>query len=159
MRTITAEWKNPATVDLYTRLPVAVYGTLRTGQGNHARLLANNPAVLSMVVGTIEGYELHGLGGRGGLPIVIPKPDSLITVEVVLIDDSREGDLLRDDLDRLESFKPYDPSGSGIYDRVLAQAVIDGSAVECWLYAAGEAVDQASLGDHTRIASGDWVTR
>lgn len=156
----STEWKSLGEVDLFVRLSVAVFGTLRSGCGNHARLLANNPSVLSMTPATVEGFELHSLGGRGGLPIVIPKPGSTITVEVITIDDSPRGDLLRDDLDRLEGFRPYDPAGPGIYDRVLAQATTaDGEHVEVWLYAAGSAVSREDLGSHTRIASGDWVNR
>lgn len=153
----SGSWKDPAEVDLYTRLPIAVYGTLRSGKHNHARFLAGNPAVVSVELGKISGYELHAFGG---LPIAVPRPGASVVVEVVAIDGSAEGDQLRDDLDRLEGFRPYVAMTTGIYDRVLAQAETDdGHEVDCWVYSVGDGVNLADLGAPTRIASGDWVNR
>lgn len=154
----SSSWKSLSDIDLYWRLSIAVYGTLRTGLGNHRRFLADNSAVLSMTLATVKGYELHAYSP--GLPVVIPRGDASIVVEIVTIDDSREGDLLRDQLDSLEGFRPHFPGPTGLYNRVLTKAVTaDGQHVECWLYAAGSAVTIGDLGEPTRVAGGDWCQR
>lgn len=143
----------PAASGPYVRLPIAVYGTLRTGLHNHAHFLDGHEAITSVAAGVVLGFELHEL--PSGLPIVVPRLSSSAAVEVVTIDASPAGDELRDDLDGLEGYVPY--QSTWLYDRVRTEAIVDGVAHEVWLYAAGDSVVHEGLGDHSRIASGDWT--
>jgi gamma-glutamylcyclotransferase (GGCT)/AIG2-like uncharacterized protein YtfP len=131
-----------------------VYGTLRPGQPNHARLLDglvawHRPAVLPdhqllvaglpFVAATDDGGEVHGdlLG---------------------LVPASHEG-VLRT-LDRFEGFRPADPAGS-LYVRVERPVAYRGDddrtvTTTAWVYQAG-LLALRGLGAANRVASGDWL--
>ena len=72
---------------------VAVYGTLRKGEYNWARLLDGK----SVYLGTYETDPIYTMYSNGGFPIVIDKGITSITYEVYEVDD----DVLRS-LNRLE---------------------------------------------------------
>lgn len=86
-------------------IKIAVYGTLRKGQGNHSCLLG------SPLVGTcrIKGFSMVSLGG---FPAIDYDPDGSIEVEVYECDDEAE-----ESCNRLEGYDPSAPYHS-FYDRV-----------------------------------------
>lgn len=136
-------------------LPVAVYGTLRTGEYAHDRYLAGHPAVVSTVPGLVDGYEIHVLSL--GYPVAVPEPGSTLVVEVITIEDSPSGQSLRDDLDGWEGYREGEPSQ--LYDRIVVPVRTAAGEVRAWLYVAGNEVDHGEFGDHSRIHGGDWTAR
>jgi gamma-glutamylcyclotransferase (GGCT)/AIG2-like uncharacterized protein YtfP len=114
---------------------VFVYGTLRSGQQNHDRLLAGHepsPAVL-------DGYELR----LGAWPWIRAAPDSSVVGEVVAVG--------ADVLARLDLLE--DVAGGWYHRERLAVRLADGSRVEAWAYTAG-----TIAGDGDRVVpGGDWL--
>jgi gamma-glutamylcyclotransferase (GGCT)/AIG2-like uncharacterized protein YtfP len=131
-----------------------VYGTLRLGQPNHARLLGgavawHRPAVL-------PDHQLL----VAGLPFVAEADDGG-QVLGDLFGLAPEGcqSVLRA-IDRFEGYRPADPAGS-LYVRVerpVAYRAEDGRTVTttAWVYQAG-ALARCGLGEANRVASGDWL--
>lgn len=116
---------------------VFVYGTLRIGHGNHARLLGREP--LATIIAELP-YRMVSLGGFPGL---IPSPDKAhqITGEIYNVDE-REFRAL----DMLEGYPTF-------YNRIqfpLHDYGIDGQA---WVYV----LDERDGTGNADVVSGDWV--
>ena len=131
-----------------------VYGTLRLGQPNHARLLGgavawHRPAVL-------PGHQLL----VAGLPFVAEADDGgQVVGDLLGLAPDRWASVLRT-IDRFEGYRPADPAGS-LYVRVerpVAYRGGDGRTVTttAWVYQAG-ALARRGLGDANRVAGGDWL--
>ncbi len=119
---------------------VAVYGTLRKNNANHALLRDSD------LVGTfsLDGWVMHS---NGCFPYAVPG-DGTIVVELYKIDEST----LRS-LDRLEG---YCEDGQGLYDRVSVR-VNTGDAYEtAMIYTpCSRAVTEV----YPRVESGDWMNQ
>ncbi len=133
------------------RLPLFVYGTLRTGEANHGLLLgrtaAETPAVLTgallyegpgypYAVDAPGGGEVHG-------ELIDPLPEAY---EAVLAD-----------LDRLEEYVPGTPGN--LYERVAREVRVAAGRRPAWVYLAGAATARALRTDGVRIRGGDWRLR
>lgn len=137
--------------------PVFVYGTLRSGQGNH-RLMAD--AVQSSSLARADGVGVYG--AHAGFPYATEHEDAdAFTVgEVSWLSDGPVGWQARQSLDWLEGFSSDAPSTSH-YERVLRPVRVQGPdgvtrEVQAWMYMArGSARRQLSEAD--RILDGDWV--
>jgi gamma-glutamylcyclotransferase (GGCT)/AIG2-like uncharacterized protein YtfP len=100
-------------------MPYAVYGTLRTGEGNDRlwRGLATGGEI-----DTVQGYRLVT---NGGFPYALPCGGQSSTIEIVIpIDDSEAQRQMRSRLDMLEGYPSF-------YDRVI---VTTDSGKRCWMY-------------------------
>lgn len=122
--------------EVMTGKKCAVYGTLRTGQGNNVLLSG-----LTGTPDTISGFLMRSYGG---FPFVVHtgNPDDVIQVELFDVDtDSRSASL-----DRLEGcWGGY----SGFYDRVQVHT---DSGEQVYLYVFLEDDPRCQL-----IEDGDWV--
>lgn len=114
---------------------VAVYGTLRTGFGNH-HLMGD-----SRLLGTTElhGFEMYS---AGGFPVIYPSTnDDSIIVEVYEVSES----VLHGPLDSLEG-----------HPRWYRRQLVDTEFGKAWVYVMQT---QAYKRDNRRVATGDWQMR
>ena len=128
------------------RLPIAVYGTLRVGHGNH-RLVAGRTS--DIVSGVVHSHELV----VDGLPFARPSTVGGLLVEVVWPVSELYDDVLAE-LDRLEGFRP--DHGDSFYVRREVLVSTEQGDVRAWLYEAGERA-RRSLRLHPRVESGDYT--
>lgn len=121
---------------------VAVYGTLRTGQGNWSYLLA--PQEGKKIV--IEGFKMHSLGGFPGIFRTNKKEDSIVA-EIFEVDE----ETLRN-LDRLEGFQ--EGTEPIFYNR--EELWLDGPETDepTFIYTY---VNEERLKTCPEIPDGDWV--
>jgi gamma-glutamylcyclotransferase (GGCT)/AIG2-like uncharacterized protein YtfP len=140
------------------RLTVFVYGTLRPGGLYHptyllGRTTAEEPATLSGVV-------LHE---GPGYPYALEEDAADVKPGVV------RGDLMTlaadgyervlDALDRLEDFRPGDPSS--LYLRAVRDVIRtrDGARMRAWVYLAAPRLAARLRAEGRVIAGGDWFAR
>lgn len=129
------------------RLPFFVYGTLRTGHGNH-RLFEGATTLIENAVAPDHAVYGHGI------PFAIDNPGTAVVGELMHVaDDLYEQVLLR--VDRLEGHRP---GGGGLYTRVVRTVIVtdaDGTThpVEAWIYHS----DLGFVRGESLIASGDWA--
>lgn len=132
--------------------PFFVYGTLRPGQANHARLLAGRTT--AEVPATLPGHVLYG----PGLPYVTAGEESSAVVgTLVFVAPERYAEVLAD-LDHLEGYRPGRPCHYERKARVVRHPGPDGADTTsvAWVYLAGPAVRER-LRPAERIPSGDWL--
>ena len=131
-----------------------VYGTLRPGQPNHARLL--DGAVVWQRPAVLPDHQLL----VAGLPFVAEVDDGgQVLGELLRLTLDRHQSVLRA-LDRFEGYRPADPAGS-LYVRVERPVTYRGDdgrtvATTAWVYQAGT-LARRGLGEANRIPSGDWL--
>lgn len=90
-------------LDLHLRLPVAFHGPMRIRLHNHARPLADHPAVVATTPDVEIGHDRHELAVKA--PLAIPAIEVSLTVDVVTISGRRAVDNPRNALGRSESFR------------------------------------------------------
>ena len=131
------------------RLPLAVYGTLRRGFGNHD-LLAGR--VRQVIPGFVAGYELV----VDRIPYARPNPDARLAVEIVWPVPAIYDRVLAD-VDHLEGYNPHNHPRHNLYTRVAVTAAThQQDEVEAWLYEAGpHALD--SLTALPAVPGGDYA--
>ena len=144
--------------------PVFVYGTLRPGHHNHARLLLGHTT--SEVRAHLSGHHLF----LQGVPYAVPAthtsvygaPTPLLGALVRIAPDRYDQVLA--DLDALEGYRPSRPERSH-YQRVLVEVTVtalqpgggtSNTVDQAWIYIAGPAFnpDRATLipsGDYERV--------
>ena len=112
------------------RRPIAVYGTLRRGFGNHD-LLAGR--IRQLFPGCVVGYELV----VDRIPYARPKPDARLVVEIAWPLPALYDQVLAD-VDYLEGYNPHNHPRRNLYTRVKVTATTNQQdEVEAWLYEAG----------------------
>jgi gamma-glutamylcyclotransferase (GGCT)/AIG2-like uncharacterized protein YtfP len=109
---------------------VAVYGTLRRGEGNYHYFLDRSR---KLGVCAIEGWDMYSLGA---FPFVTPG-EGKITIEVFKVDDTTFREL-----DGLEGYPDF-------YDR----KVVETAYGPAWIYF----MEPEEITLNPRIDSGDWV--
>lgn len=90
-------------------MKIAVYGTLRVGEVNHALMRSINAKLIETK--TINGVEIR-VSKTIGFPVAVLKQGSKAVVEIYDIDEQQIAVL-----DRLESYRPSDLDSS-MYHRV-----------------------------------------
>jgi gamma-glutamylcyclotransferase (GGCT)/AIG2-like uncharacterized protein YtfP len=137
--------------------PVFVYGTLRSGQGNH-RLMSD--AVEELHTATAEGVGIYG--AHRGFPYAVEHddPDARTVGEVIWLTQDNRGSQARESLDHLEGFDSDRPSTSH-YERTLRTVKYTNDAgethnVQAWIYLA-RGWSKSQLVESDRIDHGDWV--
>ena len=123
-------------------LPYAVYGTLRSHEGNDVlwRQLAE-----SRGIGTVANFRLVT---HGGFPYALPAEDEITTVEIIEpLNNENAQVVVRSRLDRLEGYPMF-------YGRHLVTVKIDGGEQTCWMYVP---VDHESYADLFPVTNNDWT--
>ncbi len=108
-------------------LVLAVYGTLRRGDRNHA-LLGDSPFLGD---GTVEGTLRHVPAAPHrayGFPVLLPVPGGRVSVELYRVDQPE----ILGTLDALEEYDPVDETGSEFLRRTVR--VSDGPVDEAQIY-------------------------
>ena len=112
------------------RLPLAVYGTLRPGFGNHGLLAGRTHR---QAPGLVDGYELV----VDRIPFARRRPGGRLVVEVVW-PSPRAYDRVLADADQLEGYDPHGDPADNLYVRVAVTVTTAvGEQVRAWLYEVG----------------------
>lgn len=130
-----------------TTLPFYVYGTLRSGFGNHR--------LFDSAVTDITPAHLHGAKMvAGGCPFVfLDGSDTTVLGEIVTIEPSRYPAVLKT-VDRLEGYNG--PGRFNLYERQIIEAVTEtGQTVKAYAYLVDESDDFVQ--SNTAVPSGDYA--
>lgn len=118
---------------------VAVYGTLRKGNGNH-RVMGDSKFIGSG--NTVKQFTLTDYCGGGFPALDKTVPTHNVSVEVYEVLDANTAS-------RIDGLEGY---GFGFYDRSIIEVELsDGTVVEAWTYDIAECSS-----DCPTIDSGDW---
>ena len=132
------------------RLPLAVYGTLRSGFGNHDLLAGRLQRVAP---GLVEGYELV----IDRIPFARPAPNAKLIVEIVWPTPALYDQVLAD-VDHLESYNPHRQPSDNLYTRVAVTATTHHDEnVPAWLYEAGPHTRSVLPSHLPAVPSGDYA--
>ncbi len=130
-------------------LPALVYGTLRPGEHNYKTFLEGMTIKESTVI--VNGFRMYS---GGGFPYITPAGENdNIVAELVYIDPEAY-DYVMHRLDFLEGYRGEDRHNH--YDRRIATVMVDGEAIDAWIYVAGAYV-RDDLTKLPEVEHGDWV--
>jgi gamma-glutamylcyclotransferase (GGCT)/AIG2-like uncharacterized protein YtfP len=132
------------------QMPVFVYGTLRSGQGNYRHILAGYTEGERSAV--LHGYRLLD----GGVPFAVLGEGHQVVGQVMDIQSSQwERVLFR--LDRLEGYTGRDEDS--MYVRAVRRVTLaDGSEIDAYVYLAAQSTcDGVWLKHAPEVPGGDWV--
>lgn len=138
----------------WVQTPLFVYGTLRRGQHNYARLLAGY--TVSELPATITGMRLYSVGA---FPVMTEgDPAHMVYGEWMIVHPLFYHRVL-EQLDHLEGYNPAAEAAGlqpGLYRREKRRVQLEGGGEAlAWLYI-GNPAELARL-PHAEIPSGDWV--
>ncbi|HEX2755388.1 MAG TPA: gamma-glutamylcyclotransferase family protein [Candidatus Limnocylindrales bacterium] len=130
-----------------TPIVLAVYGTLRRGERNHAFLAGSTFLGRGSVLGRL--FEMPRSAARAyAYPALVLGGPSRVVVELYDIPDPAALAAADD----LEAFDPADEAGSQYVRRVVG--IVDGPVAAAWVYLYnGPPADMGEV-----IPDGDWVT-
>lgn len=131
-----------------TQMPVFVYGTLRSGQGNYAHILRGNTTKERSAV--MYGHMLLGRG----IPFAVQRPGRKVVGELMDVRPDVWPTVIMM-LDQLEGY--HGPSSYNTYDRAIREVVLnEGGTVSAYVYLAADPADSWLTGAD-EIPGGDWV--
>ncbi|MGW0606205.1 gamma-glutamylcyclotransferase family protein [Streptomyces sp. NPDC002640] len=136
------------------RLPVFVYGTLRPGGLYHpdfllGRTTAEEPA-------TLRGVVLHE---GPGYPYAVEEAEGgVVRGELMTLAEDRHDQVLAA-LDRLEDYRPGDPSSLYFREAREVTRAADGAVVRAWVYLAAPRLAARLRTEGRIITGGDWFAR
>ena len=133
-------------------LPVFVYGTLRTGEGNWQWALQGK--TVSDAQATLAGVQMYD---QGGFPFVMRGEDASETVVGDLME--IEPDLYDKVMGSLDSLEGYTPgSRFNLYDRdIVTVTTADGIEHRAYVYLVAKQREGSVRAGCPRIESGDWI--
>lgn len=124
--------------------PAFVYGTLREGFRNYARLLEGNTTNIEQA--TLEGFEMYSV--HDSFPAILPAEGTIVG-ELITIKEEIYDQVLRN-LDRLEGYNPQSKDNS-MYLREKREVITsNGEKVEAYVYIWNESEPRQ------KVESGDW---
>jgi gamma-glutamylcyclotransferase (GGCT)/AIG2-like uncharacterized protein YtfP len=132
------------------QLPFFVYGTLRSGFGNHR-------VVDGLLDGVLDArLPRHQLYSRGLAYVAPAGPGAAVTGELLLVAPACYDQALRR-MDRLEGYRPGDPAS--LYERARCRALARGADGEwrehdAWVYLGGRSFRRDPA---LAVPSGDWA--
>ncbi|NBE55969.1 gamma-glutamylcyclotransferase family protein [Streptomyces boluensis] len=133
-----------------TPLPFFVYGTLLSGESNHARHLRGRIAHRTPAL--LDDAELHE---GPGYPYLVEQPAAGPVHGELLTARPEHYAALLVELDRLEDYTPGDPHND--YERLARSVRLpDGSTRRAWVYVAAPAVRARLRARGRTIPDGDW---
>jgi gamma-glutamylcyclotransferase (GGCT)/AIG2-like uncharacterized protein YtfP len=131
-------------------LPLAVYGTLRSGFGNHG-LLAGR--IHRAAAGLVSGYELV----VDRIPYARRRPGGRLVVEAVWPTPAMY-DRVLSDVDHLEGYDPHGDPADNLYQRVAVTVTVGpGDNVRAWLYEMGSLGASLLSPSRSHVPSGDYA--
>lgn len=134
-------------------LPVFVYGTLRSGQGNYGWCLRGR--TVSEVRATFAGGRMYD---QGGFPYVVQTGDSrdLIVGDLMVIDPDLYATTMAS-LDGLEGFRGEGAKFNHYDRRIVTVTTDDGVEHRAYTYLVPERRVAETVENLPLIPSGDWV--
>ncbi|MGW0928646.1 gamma-glutamylcyclotransferase family protein [Streptomyces sp. NPDC002644] len=135
-------------------MPVFVYGTLRPGGLYHpdfllGRTTAEEPA-------TLRGVVLHE---GPGYPYAVEEAEGgVVRGELMTLAEDRHDQVLAA-LDRLEDYRPGDPSSLYFREAREVTRAADGAVVRAWVYLAAPRLAARLRTEGRIITGGDWFAR
>lgn len=147
------------------RLPVCVYGTLRTGQAARARLL-DGEDVVAVAAARIPDHRLAAVGAGSprwaGYAMAVPAAGESVVAELVVLHPDRHDEALAalDDYE-FEDHSPTDPSCPYHRRRTDVALPLDEwgvgppVVVPAWVYLPGAPLREMRL-DTWAVPGGDW---
>jgi gamma-glutamylcyclotransferase (GGCT)/AIG2-like uncharacterized protein YtfP len=132
------------------QLPVFVYGTLRSGQGNYRHILAGHTKRERSAV--LHDYKLLD----GGVPFAVLGEGHRVVGEVMDLQPLMWETVLNR-LDRLESYTGRDHDS--LYVRAVRRVTLeDGSEIDVYVYLASQSTcNGVWLANAPEVPGGDWV--
>jgi len=135
-------------------LPFFVYGTLRPGEPNYARLLAGRTA--SELPATLAGGALFT---EGPYPFLVTapdlaRPDELVRGELIAV----PAEIYQPVLAQLDELEGYEAGGAdNLYERIAIEVDAADGPRQAWVYVAGTAaLARIRAGGMRRIPGGEW---
>lgn len=133
-----------------TRLPVFVYGTLRSGEGNWRWALAGR--TVSETPAVLDGAAMYD---QGGFPFVARSETGRVIGDLMVIEDTCYDEVLSA-LDSLEGYRG--PGQSNMYDReTVTVTTADGIQVQAYTYVVSPRLFEDRVCRLPRIENGDWI--
>jgi gamma-glutamylcyclotransferase (GGCT)/AIG2-like uncharacterized protein YtfP len=114
---------------------VFVYGTLLTGQYNHAHWLAK-PGASLRGRGRVLGHSLFVQSATAAFPYAMEAKRGVVQGEL--------WEVTAKGLERLDQLEGID---SGLYERAQVTAFVDGKMEKCWIYRRRELRRPIPIGD------------
>jgi len=136
------------------RYPFFVYGTLKPGEPNYARLLAGRTAAEEPA--RLAGAALYDFGPYPFLVLEegLAGPNDIVQGELISLPDAGYEAALAD-LDRLEGYVPGGPSN--LYERLVRPVAMATGPRPAYVYVAGaQMLAQIRAGALPRIPDGVW---
>lgn len=139
------------------KLPVFVYGTLRTGMGNWNSLLKGRTT--AELPATLPGSKMYSTGLAWVMDATEPEPAMQVQGDLMFLDEQN----YREHLRRLDGLEGYNPAtDAGLYRRVARMVkYTDENGVEAealaWVYYAGDADKAGRYQAKDLVEDGDWL--
>lgn len=153
-RSFFSRYSNGTPAPVYPRLPVFVYGTLRSGHGNYYGLLSGN-TVAEHIGSNIKGLSMYG---KHGFPYCVSDPENMdvgVTGDIMVLDPENY-DSIMEGLDMLEGYSgTYGDHNH--YNRLIRMATLPtGEAVKVYVYVQAESDRERTIATREHVESGNW---
>jgi gamma-glutamylcyclotransferase (GGCT)/AIG2-like uncharacterized protein YtfP len=134
------------------QLPIFVYGTLRTGQGNYRRFLEGE--TIAEYPATLPNHKMYSLG----IAYITDSKTGCVVGDLMFLEPSTYQKVLAN-LDGLEGYREKDPHSHYLRVKRTAQYTDKTGRlqnVECWVYHGGEYALRR-MKEENLVEGGDWL--